>query len=196
MALEAVLRERLGAVALDDEAAHAPPLLGDPAPVDCAPGAARCGAGSAVDRAGRPDDASPPTCAAATPRWQPVLDEWLRGVSRGGGCRRPLRPPRRAGAGRMLGRAAADRSLSRNGLSFYAPDERTHGVIERQREIDELASAARRPGSESWRRARSAAARGAKRPLARHREAVNTRPAQRPGPAAAAARGPGRGDSS
>ncbi|MDD5248288.1 MAG: chromosome segregation protein SMC [Rhodocyclaceae bacterium] len=124
-AVEAILRERLSALAADAETAGralaSPPpatfalalpdnATANPAPADSLRAKVRC------------DDA----------RWAAVLDEWLAGV---------------AVADDLSGRVAARSGvavareghvLSKHGLTLYVPDARTHGVIERQREIEEL----------------------------------------------------------
>ncbi len=169
MALEAVLRERLGAIALDDESRIAP-LLDDPAPVNAAmalPGAVP-EPPSIESQAGERLAAK---VRCREPRWQPVLDDWLRGVSVAEdvaalcGRRHELAPGEC-----WVGRGG--QVLSRNGLSFYAADERTHGVIERQREIGELEARLAILEAETA-TARSAVHEG-EAALAHHREAVNT----------------------
>ncbi len=142
-ALEAVLRERLDALELarlDDvarlgrrtrragPAAGALPSTRRPlrAPAPAADGTAtRCW----------------PRCAQAQPGAARLLADWL--------ARRPL--PRRvsAGAARARRRSASAKRSSRReghlvtaqGVSFFAPDSELHGVLARQRELDELAHA-------------------------------------------------------
>ena len=65
-------------------------------------------------------------------RWAAVLDEWLSGVAVADDL-----------SGRVASRSGVAVSreghvLSKHGLTLYVPDARTHGVIERQREIEEL----------------------------------------------------------
>ncbi|MDP2826867.1 MAG: chromosome segregation protein SMC [Sulfuritalea sp.] len=67
------------------------------------------------------------------PRWSGVLDEWLAGVS----VADDLAAALPLAAGQQVSRAG--HLLTPAGLTLYVPDAKTHGVIERQREIDELA---------------------------------------------------------
>ncbi|KAF0163593.1 MAG: chromosome segregation protein [Rhodocyclaceae bacterium] len=66
-------------------------------------------------------------------RWSGVLDEWLAGVS----VADDLATELPLAAGQRVSRAG--HLLTPAGLTLYVPDAKTHGVIERQREIDELA---------------------------------------------------------
>jgi chromosome segregation protein len=138
LALEAVLRERLAALPADDgQAALA--ALGDkvpgafaflladaPADGDACPPPA--GTQPLLARVGTDD----PALAGVLAGWLArvfVADElgaWL--------ARRAELPP-----GVVLV-SREGRLLSRHALVHYAPDSRTHGVIERQREIDHLAA--------------------------------------------------------
>ena len=168
MALEAVLRERLGAVALDDDTGVGA-LLRDPAPVNAVvavPALADAppvlGADSAACLAGKV------RCGDA--RWQSALAQWLRGVFVAEDLAALVSRRNELAAGECW----VDRSgqtLSRTGVSFYVADERTHGVIARQREIGELESRLKEFESEL------AGARGAlqeeEAALAREREALN-----------------------
>ena len=125
-AVEAVLRERFSALAADADilraAVAAPPpailalaltraAAGNPAPADSLRSKVRC------------DDA----------RWSGVLDEWLAGVS----VADDLAAQLPLNTGQRVSRAG--HLLTPSGLTLYVPDAKTHGVIERQREIDELA---------------------------------------------------------
>ncbi|MCX7166802.1 MAG: chromosome segregation protein SMC [Rhodocyclales bacterium] len=67
------------------------------------------------------------------PRWSGVLDEWLAGVS----VADDLATELPLASGQRVSRAG--HLLTPAGLTLYVPDAKTHGVIERQREIDELA---------------------------------------------------------
>jgi chromosome segregation protein len=67
------------------------------------------------------------------PRWSGVLDEWLAGVS----VADDLAAELPLATGQRVSRAG--HLLTPAGLTLYVPDAKTHGVIERQREIDELA---------------------------------------------------------
>ena len=125
-AVEAVLRERFSALAADVDTVRAaltsaPPailtlaLMGEaaanPVPADSLRSKVRC------------DDA----------RWSGVLDEWLAGVA----VADDLAATLPLAAGQRVSRAG--HLLTPGGLTLYVPDAKTHGVIERQREIDELA---------------------------------------------------------
>ncbi len=137
-AVEAVLRERLSGLAASDGAALGP-LVDDPAPASVA---------VVVGGHGAPARGEPPpgstwlldrvtvdgallgealaswldgiACVEALNDWLPRLTEIPHGVS-------------------LID--AAGRVLDRTGLLCYAADAKTHGVIERQREIDELREA-------------------------------------------------------
>ncbi|MFA6313622.1 MAG: chromosome segregation protein SMC [Sterolibacterium sp.] len=126
-ALEAVLRERLTALAATPEVAAQ--ALIEPPPTTFAlalPNAATgqvLGADSLRAKV-RCDDA----------RWAAVLDEWLAGVSVADDLGAQI-PQIEAG------RSWVNRDghlLTAHGLLLYVPDASTHGVIERQREIEEL----------------------------------------------------------
>jgi chromosome segregation protein len=138
-ALEAVLRERLGALAGVDPSA-AGRALADPPPATLA----LVFAGDAAHAAPAGEiaglDADTPLrdkVRCGDPRWDSALTEWLTGVyvtnDIGGlaaGC-----------AGLPAGRLWVNQAghlVSRHGLMLYAPEARTHGVIERQREIGQL----------------------------------------------------------
>jgi len=126
-AVEAVLRERLSALVADAEVAAG--ALQTPPPQTFAlalpdQAAAQPAAADSLRAKVRCEDA----------RWAAVLDEWLAGVTVAedlgaciGGC-----------TGLVVSRAG--HVLSPHGLTLYVPDVRTHGVIERQREIEELAA--------------------------------------------------------
>jgi chromosome segregation protein len=66
-------------------------------------------------------------------RWAGVLDEWLAGVA----VADDLSTELPLAHGQRVSRAG--HLLTPAGLTLYVPDAKTHGVIERQREIDELA---------------------------------------------------------
>jgi len=131
-AVEAVLRERLAALSVGREMAVQ--ALRDPPPTTFALALAD----GAVSR--------PPVGEAlrtkvrcADPGWAAVLDEWLAGVAVSEDIEAiaALSPAQRGDASSWVGRAG--HLLSAHGLLLYVPDARTHGVIERQREIEELA---------------------------------------------------------
>ena len=126
-ALEAVLRERLAALIAGAEVAAQ--ALSLPPPVSFAL--------ALPDGIARPDaaaDALRAKVSCTDPRWAAVLDEWLDGVATTDDL------------SAVLGKASHHRLwVNRDGhlasaqsLLLYVPDARIHGVIERQREIDEL----------------------------------------------------------
>ncbi|MDX9994398.1 MAG: chromosome segregation protein SMC [Rhodocyclaceae bacterium] len=124
-AIEAVLRERL--MALPADAEQLTLALASPPPATVA--LARLSEGGLTSAA----DSLRGKVKCADARWTPVLDEWLGEVrvveddsaltSAAGGCV-----------------SRAGHLATPHGLTLYAPDAKTHGVIERQREIDELAT--------------------------------------------------------
>ncbi|MDP2135616.1 MAG: AAA family ATPase, partial [Sulfuritalea sp.] len=125
-AVEAVLRERFSALAADVETVRAALTSAPPAILTLAlmgEAAANPVAADSLRSKVRCDDA----------RWSGVLDEWLAGVAVAAdlGAELPL------AAGQRVSRAG--HLLTPAGLTLYVPDARTHGVIERQREIDDLA---------------------------------------------------------
>ena len=124
-AVEAVLRERLLAVPANldtlQRALSAPP----PATVALA----LCEAGTV---AASPSDALRSRVRSGDARWNAVLDEWLADV------RIAEDDALLSGTGWRISRAG--HLATPSGLTLYTPDAKTHGVIERQREIDELAA--------------------------------------------------------
>ncbi len=129
-ALEAVLRERLSALAVDEAMARA--ILAEPTQAVLAFG---------LVGTGTPEDVAPDALLARVrcqdPAWQPLLAAWLAGVR----CSEDLAAlvPERGGfAEGELWVNRSGQSLSRHALCLYAPDARTHGVLERQEEIDAL----------------------------------------------------------
>lgn len=122
-AVEAVLRERLSALAGDTDLARR--VLAAPPPATFALALA--------------DGASAPLPAGSLrrrvrctdQRWSAVLDDWLAGIDT------VEADEELATGGNRISRAGHWRTA--RGLTLYVPDAKTHGVIERQREIDELA---------------------------------------------------------
>ena len=125
-ALEAVLRERLAALPAPAELAAQ--ALADPPPTSFALGLSD-GAGGAVEPVA---DALRAKVRCDDPLWAPVLDEWLAGVAVGEDLAADFPPGVRLRVDRA-GHLRGARSLF-----LYVPDARIHGVIERQREIEEL----------------------------------------------------------
>ncbi|WP_374342194.1 chromosome segregation protein SMC [Azonexus sp.] len=134
-AVEAVLRERLNAIACDDPdrldawlsdrpAARLNVVLGGPSAVDAVPGPETLAARV------RSDD---PAVGAALADWLgPVLavDSLAEALARRDGL--------------AVGQAVVTRSgdlLTRTSVAFFAPDQGEHGLLERQREIESLAEA-------------------------------------------------------
>jgi chromosome segregation protein len=126
-AVEAVLRERLSALAADPATAQR--ALAVPPPQTFAlalpdGAAAQPAAANSLRGKVRCDD----------PRWAAVLDDWLADV----GCAASADELAAPTAHLVVSREGHLRS--KHGLTLYVPDARTHGVIERQREIEELAA--------------------------------------------------------
>ncbi|HWS14200.1 MAG TPA: chromosome segregation protein SMC [Rhodocyclaceae bacterium] len=137
-ALEAVLRERLSALPLAGPEALAA-VLGQPAPATVF-----LGLGSDTPAAAHPPGADGPRLLdrvrCADPRWQAALADWLAGVRVADDLGTQLARRTEFDAAELW----VDRTgqtAGRHGLTLYAPDARTHGVIERQREIHELGEA-------------------------------------------------------
>jgi chromosome segregation protein len=126
-AVEAVLRERFSALAADADVLRAALLSPPPAILTLA-----------LHRKPRPRQLRLPTaCAArcaATIRAGPACSTngWPASPS---ATTSPAELP--LGSGQRVSRAG--HLLTPAGLTLYVPDAKTHGVIERQREIDELA---------------------------------------------------------
>jgi len=131
-AVEAVLRERFSALAADADTLRA--SLAAPSPailtlalVDAA------GVGASTSNESRAQDSLRAQVQCTDPRWSAVLDEWLADVTIADdlAAKFPL------ASGICV--SPAGHTLMPTGLTLYVPDAKTHGVIERQREIDELA---------------------------------------------------------
>lgn len=143
-AVEAVLRERFSALMADATTLRAalaspPPAiltlaLTDPAVQDALSPLAATSA----------SDTLRAQVQCADPRWSAVLDEWLAGVIVADDllAKLPLsRDAAHAGYGSSVSYVSrAGHTLTYGGVTLYVPDVKTHGVIERQREIDELAA--------------------------------------------------------
>ncbi|MBK7017263.1 MAG: chromosome segregation protein SMC [Sulfuritalea sp.] len=124
-AVEAVLRERFSALAADADVLRAALSSPPPAILTLAlhrPSAGVTPAAESLRGKVRCDDAG----------WAGVLDEWLDDVA----VSEDLPASLPLGSGRRVSRAG--HLLTPAGLTLYVPDAKTHGVIERQREIDEL----------------------------------------------------------
>ena len=125
-AVEAVLRERLSALSTD--VATASKALGAPPPVTFSLALANGGAAEQSAASGSLRAKVRCTDAALAT----VLDEWLSGVQ----AADDLNSVTPAAGVACVSRAGHVRT--RHGLTLYVPDARTHGVIERQREIEAL----------------------------------------------------------
>ena len=128
-ALESVLRERLAALPAGPEVVLQ--ALADPPPTSFALGLS---AGIA-SRPGEPAaDSLRAKVRCADSNWAQVLDEWLAGVAVSEEL--AADPPADPAIRLRVNRAGHLRGA--RSLALYVPDARIHGVIERQREIEEL----------------------------------------------------------
>jgi chromosome segregation protein len=135
-ALEAVLRERLGALTGVDQST-AERVLADPPPATLAlvfaSDVATAGETTGLDA----DVSLRDKVRCSDPRWEAALSEWLAGVyvanDLGGLAARRASLP-----GGRLWVSQAGHVVSRHSFVLYVPEARTHGVIERQREIGQL----------------------------------------------------------
>jgi chromosome segregation protein len=125
-AVEAVLRERLSALAGDRVAAR--DALDAPPPQTFTLAFAE---GNSSPNTAPDSLRAKVRCADA--RWAAVLDDWLAGVQ----CADDLQGKLEAG-GVWVNRQG--HLLTAHGLTLYVPDAKTHGVIERQREIEALSA--------------------------------------------------------
>jgi chromosome segregation protein len=140
-ALETVLRERLAALMTEEDGALAADLLAEPPAAVLALGFTRGLASSAPEALPAPAGTTPLSMHVRTgdDAQQALLADWLHGwfaVERLDGwlARRAELAPGVC----LVSRGG--QVLSRNMLAHVVPDSRTHGVIERQREIDALAA--------------------------------------------------------
>jgi len=130
-AVEAVLRERLSAIACDDPAKLDEWLHDRP---DARLSVMLPAAGAAGESAGRLVDQvrSDQTAIAA------VLADWLGPVFTAASLDEALQRRADLPPGAVLVTAGGD-LLSRSSITFFAPDKGEHGLLERQREIETLA---------------------------------------------------------
>ncbi|MBN8473849.1 chromosome segregation protein SMC [Sulfuritalea sp.] len=126
-AVEAVLRERFSALAADPETLRAALQSPPPAILTLA-------VTSALAAASAPMESLRAKVRCEDARWNGVLDEWLAEVS----VSEDLAAGLPLATGCRVSRAG--HLLTPAGLTLYVPDAKTHGVIERQREIDDLAA--------------------------------------------------------
>ena len=125
-AVEAVLRERLSALSADADTARE--ALASPPPSILALAWPGQGSGTAAA------DSLRAKVRCDDPRWAAVLDEWLGAVQ----AVDSLENAQPAAGQVLVSKDGHQRSA--HGLILYVPDAKTHGVIERQREIEELAA--------------------------------------------------------
>ena len=133
-AVEAVLRERLSAVLAGQE--RAAQALSDPPPTIFS--LALSDAAASTGQAAADSLRAKVVCEDSA--WAAVLDEWLAGVSVTDDLAEHVAHVAHA-TDASVGRSWVNRDghlLSAHGLLLYVPDASTHGVIERQREIEEL----------------------------------------------------------
>ncbi|MFY9327810.1 MAG: chromosome segregation protein SMC [Georgfuchsia sp.] len=128
-AVEAVLRERLQALSADDATASS--ALCAPPPVTFA-----------LALAGTNVSGQTPVPASLRAKVHcsdaalgTVLDEWLAGIEAAEDLNAVMPADVKAGVAYV---SREGHVRTRHGLTLYVPDARTHGVIERQREIEEL----------------------------------------------------------
>ncbi|MBS3916177.1 MAG: chromosome segregation protein SMC [Sulfuritalea sp.] len=164
-ALEAVLRERLGALAGVDQAT-AERVMADPPPATLA--LVFAGDADVVgETAGLDADVSlRDKVRCSDPRWEYALTEWLAGVCVANDIA-SMAARRSSLPGGRLWVSQAGHVVSRHSFVLYAPEARTHGVIERQREIEQLEEECVKLGDEA--RIAAATLEAAETGLAGHR---------------------------
>ncbi len=146
-AVEAVLRERLSAIACDDPAKLDAWLHDRPEARLSVVLAENSGFGQNLpSTAGVVDEASPATLAATlaakvrgeSPAVRAVLDDWLGQVGIVDDLAQALAGRGDLPAGAVIVTRGGD-LVSRGSVTFFAPDQGEHGLLERQREIEALA---------------------------------------------------------
>ncbi len=134
-AVEALLRERLSAIACDDAGAldawlHDRPAarltVALPAPMDFAP----FSGSTATNLAGR--------IRCDDPAIRTALNDWLGAVGTADTLAEALAKRAALGAGESIVTRGGD-VVSATSVTFFAPDQAEHGLLERQREIETLA---------------------------------------------------------
>jgi chromosome segregation protein len=131
-AVEAVLRERLSAIACDDPAKLDEWLNDRPE--------ARLAlvlAGDAVPAAGMVANALAARVRSDDPAIRAVLADWLGSVRTAEGLAEALGQRGELPDGGLLVTRGGD-LLTRHSITFFAPDQGEHGLLERQREIETL----------------------------------------------------------
>jgi chromosome segregation protein len=161
-AVEAVLRERFSALLGQPEAIRG--ALGEKAPGIVTLALPTTTAASPLGSASDGSLRAKVRCLDG--QWSAALDEWLAGV---------VVADDLAATFPVAGGASVSRDghlLTPSGLTLYVPDSKTHGVIERQREIDDLAERLAQLGDaeDSAREAQH----GAEQRLAQHQSDLTT----------------------
>ncbi len=133
-AVESVLRERFSALLANADTLRAALAAPPPAILALALADANANANVAVGLPHTGSHALRTMVRCSDPRWSAVLDEWLMGVVAAADL--SLAAP----AAAEVHVSAAGHLRTPAGLTLYVPDAKTHGVIERQREIDDLAA--------------------------------------------------------
>ncbi len=166
-ALESVLRERLSAVRAGD-AAQVIGALSDPAPASLALALSA----DPEERSGAEAPAGEPLLARLRcddARWMAALTDWLSGVFVVEDLAQVIARRSELGHGALWVNRSGQ-TVSRHGVGLYAPDARTHGVLERQQEIDALGEQLG-PLQQQWDMARAAVG-AAEQALVAHREGL------------------------
>jgi chromosome segregation protein len=134
-ALEAILRERLNGIALDDlqRARH---WLGHPPPGKVSFFQKQVGAGPARHEGPGTALSAYVTCTDAGVA--AVLADWLDGVYVAADAAEGFAAASRLAPGQLLV-CPQGHVFTRNSVSFHAADSEIHGILSRQREIEELA---------------------------------------------------------
>ncbi|GAB4172705.1 MAG: chromosome segregation protein SMC [Rhodocyclaceae bacterium] len=135
-ALEAVLRERLAALAVEE--GRIAGLAADPVPASVALALTEGAEPAGREQAMSMEVALAEKISCDSVPWRAILTDWLAGIWVAEDVTALLARRHELPSGEMW----VDREgrlLSRHALVLYAPEARTHGVLERQREIDSLA---------------------------------------------------------
>jgi chromosome segregation protein len=144
-AVEAVLRERFSALMADATTLRTALAAPPPAILTLALADSAVQEATATKAATSASDTLRAQVQCADPRWAAVLDEWLANVVIADdlSTKCPLSQDSvHVGLASELPSSYVSRAghtLTSGSITLYVPDAKTHGVIERQREIDELA---------------------------------------------------------